>query len=288
MSRREDATSDLHCSESHFEVHGDVSVKWSTLIGIAVGSLLPVPLVLIIGTAILKQQAQVLHSSEKSAPVLEEGVMSSLQTFGRSCWKREDCEFPLGCLYFAGDPKGFCGGSTCQTDLQCDEGWTCQTLRTLESGPLIRTCVPVGSRKEGEACVMTLGMDGDTCVKGLRCNGGWCGRTCELDESMSCPEGSFCREGLNGPSCVPTCEGRTCAQGQQCVPMEGGASVCVEVLGENCRHVPCPEGQRCSLGPIRYKKSGAVKLKMACVQSHAENEVVCSDAGPAGCQPRHP
>src|SRR6185369_3015285 len=102
--------------------------------------------------------------------------------------------------------KGFCGGSTCQADFQCGEYWMCQTVHTLGDGALIRTCVPPGLRREGEACVRTLGRDEETCASGLRCNKGWCGRSCQADEPTSCPQGFFCREGLNGPSCLPTCE----------------------------------------------------------------------------------
>jgi hypothetical protein len=203
----------------------------------------------------------------KESPVLALEETWRLQTYSQKCWKGADCEPPLGCLSFsAHEREGLCSDSWCMTDLQCREEGTCQTVRTLDEGPLVRACVDPGWRKEGEACVLAMGPEKNTCARGLRCNDGWCGRPCDLDDSGSCPEGFFCRDGLNGPSCMPTCEGRNCSEGQQCVPMEDGVSVCVKLLGEDCRRTPCPEGLQCAMGPFRYTKSGVVKLKMACTQ----------------------
>lgn len=201
----------------------------------------------------------------KESPRLALEETWRLQTYSRKCWKGTDCEPPLGCLSVsAHEREGLCSDSWCRTDLQCGEGRTCQTLRTLDEGPLVRVCVEPGRRKEGEACVLARGPAESTCTRGLRCGGGWCGRPCEMGHPESCPEGSFCRDGLDGPSCLPTCEGRRCSEDQQCVPMGDGVSVCAKVLGENCRRAPCPEGRQCTLGPLRYTKSGTVKLEMSC------------------------
>ena len=139
--------------------------------------------------------------------------------------------------------------------------------------------------------MQTLGMDEETCALGLRCNEGWCGRPCQPDESTSCPEGFFCREGVNGPSCLPTCGARGCPEGQQCIALGEGISVCAVVRGENCQKVPCPEDSLCSVWPPRYRESRLV-LKMAC------SRLSCGDGEPACppgtsctrgvCQPRHP
>ena len=265
-----------------------MQVKRSTFLALLLGFLLPLPFVLFMGLA-WKSWSEERARMFKESPRLELEETWGLQTYSKKCWKGTDCESPLGCLSFSAyEREGLCSDSWCRTDLQCREGQTCQTLRTLDEGPLVRVCVDPGGRKEGEACVPAMGPEKSTCAQGLRCNDGWCGRPCEMDEPESCPEGFFCRDGLNGPSCLPTCEGRTCLEGQQCVPMEEGVSVCVKVLGENCRRTPCPEGQQCNFGPFRYTKSGVAKLKMACTQPRAGNEVACPDAGPAACQPRPP
>ncbi len=263
-------------------------MKRSTFLAIILCVLLPLPLVLIMGMA-WKSLSEERARRVKESPVLALEETWRLQTYSQKCWKGADCEPPLGCLSFsAHEREGLCSDSWCMTDLQCSEGGTCQTLPTLDDGPLVRACVSPGLRKEGEACVLAREPRRSTCARGLRCNGGWCGRPCELDDSKSCPEGFFCRDGLNGPSCMPSCEGMSCSEGQQCIPMEEGVSVCVKLLGEDCRRTPCPEGQQCTMGPLRYTKSGVVKLKMACMQLRAGNEAACPDAGPAACQSRHP
>jgi hypothetical protein len=238
-------------------------VKWSTFIGGIIGLVLPVPLMLLIDTIREERPVEAPHAIARVAPILPLHEQKALQTFGRDCWRHDDCEPPLGCLYFAGERKGFCGGSTCQMDFQCGGDWMCQTVRTLGGGGLIRTCVPPGVRKEGEACVQTLGVEEQTCAWGLRCTEGWCGRPCQLDEPTSCPRGFFCREGLEGPSCLPSCEGRRCPEGQECITLGEGISACAEVRGENCQKVPCPEGDLCFVWPPRYKDS-RLNLKMEC------------------------
>jgi hypothetical protein len=252
-------------------------VRWSTLLGGIAGLLLPVPLMFLAGAMRGGQPVEMPHVKEQVAPILPLHEQKALQTFGRDCSGREECEAPLGCLYFAGEREGFCGGSTCQADFQCGEDWMCQTVRTLGDGALIRTCVPPGMRKEGEACVQTLGQEEQTCAEGFRCNAGWCGRSCQPEDPTSCPQGFFCREGLDGPSCLPTCEASGCAEGQACVPLHEGISVCAVVRGENCQKVPCSNGGLCSVWPPRYKES-RLELKMAC------SLVSCSDGGP-GCPP---
>jgi hypothetical protein len=282
-------------------------VKWSTIIGGVIGFVLPVPLILLVDMMRREEPVEVPHADEQVAPILPLEEQKALQTFGRDCWKAEDCESPLGCLYFAGASKGFCGGSTCQADFQCGEDWMCQTVRTLGRGALIRTCVPPGMRREGEACVQTLGMDEETCALGFHCNAGWCGRSCQPEEPTSCPRGFFCREGLNGPSCLPTCEATGCREGQECISLGEGLSVCAVVRGENCQKVPCSDGGLCSVWPPRYKES-RLELKMACTRLSCSEDGpgcpqgttcvqgvcrhVCDpglpDAGPTVCPPRHP
>lgn len=247
----------------------------STFLAVVLGLLLPVPLVFLTSTAYWELWSDEGAKKVKAVPTLALEETWKLQTYGQRCWRGEDCERPLGCLSLSAlEREGICSDSWCMTDLQCTEGRTCQALPTLDDGPPVRACVDPGSRKEGEPCVLARKPLENTCASGLRCNEGWCGRPCQADEPTSCPQGFFCREGLNGPSCLPTCEATGCPGGQQCIAMGEGSSVCAVVRGENCQKVPCPAGGLCSVWPPRYKDSG-LELRMAC--SH----LPCGDAQPA-------
>jgi len=253
-------------------------VKPSSLLTLLLGLLLPVPLLLIVGTAFWNPWSEEGLRAAAATPILELEETWKLQTYSQACWRGQDCEPPLGCLGVSGTRReGLCSDSWCTTDLQCGEGETCRTLPTLDDGPLVRVCVDSGERKEGEACIPARGPGENTCEQGLHCNRAWCGRRCELKDPQSCPQGFFCREGLDGPSCLPTCEVSGCAEGQECVTLREGISVCAVVRGENCQKVPCSGGGLCSVWPPRYKDS-RLELKMACSQ------ISCSDGGP-GCPP---
>lgn len=252
-------------------------MKRSTLLTLLLGLLLPMPLMLI-----MAKGSGALGSKEGSrataTPILQLDETWELQTYSQRCWRGRDCEPPLGCLALSVSTReGLCSDSWCTTDLQCREGRVCRTLPTMDDGPLVRVCVHPGERKEGEACVSARGPLENTCKQGLRCNAGWCGRSCQPDEPTSCPQGFFCREGLDGPSCLPTCEATGCSEGQECVSLGEGISVCAMVRGENCQKMPCSDGGLCSVWPPRYKDS-RLELKMAC------SRISCSDGGPA-CPP---
>ena len=282
-------------------------MKRGTFFAIILGCLLPMPFVLVTGM-VWKSWSEERTRRAKESPILALEETWKLQTYSQKCWRGADCESPLGCLSFsANEREGLCSDSWCKTDLQCRDGSTCQTLPTLDEGPLVRACVFPGLRKEGEACVLAREPRDRTCAQGLHCNAGWCGRPCQSEVSTSCPEGFFCRSGIDGPSCLPTCEVKGCPEGQQCISMGEGISVCAVVRGENCQKVPCSEDRLCSLWPPRYKES-RLELRMACahfacgtgrpacppgtscVQGACRRtcEPVFPDAGPAVCQPRHP
>src|SRR6185503_4599109 len=97
-----------------------------------------------------------------------------------SCVSSSDCEPPQGCLYESRTGRTYCTTSQCATDAQCPEGQACQTLATEDSGPLVRFCVAIGVRQEGESCTKVPGDKEHACAPGLLCGGqdGWCSRPC--------------------------------------------------------------------------------------------------------------
>ncbi len=262
-------------------------MKWRTPVAIAAGLLLTVPLLLALGAALHPVREPVPERNAQLVPMLSWEESRKLQTFDRPCQTQEDCDAPLGCTPLNPGGPRVCLASECMTDLQCEEGFTCQALPTLERERWVRFCTPLGRRKEGEPCMKGLGIVRNSCEQGLICTA-WCGRPCTLNAPESCPEGFYCKEGgPEGPSCHPTCEGRGCPDGQQCIHIEGRTSLCAEVLGRNCQHEPCPERQECRLHFPRKRGQGWV-MGMECVQP-------CGDGAPCpeglvcaggACQPR--
>lgn len=205
------------------------------------------------------------------SPILTLDERRELMTHERSCKKAEDCEPPLGCLNL-GSGHSICMASECQTDLQCAEEFTCRALKSRGGGPWIHTCIVRGTAEEGEPCSSSYTFQQEAvCRPGLLCNG-HCGRPCQLDDSSSCPEGSICLKGREGPSCMPTCEGRTCPEGQECVPFKDGSSVCGKIWGENCQRQGCPEGTSCRTS---YFPGSPGEISMECIQRCGEGRPPC-------------
>jgi hypothetical protein len=220
-----------------------VPMKRRARLAVLLCLLLPVPLVWLLHTAM---DGGVLRepSGTRIAPMLSTEERRTLMSYERSCQKGEDCEAPLGCFINPRVMTRYCTDSRCLTDRHCPEGFVCRAMKTEDEEVLVRACALVGVRQEGEACKQMPATRESGCARGLLCQG-WCGRPCRLDEPTSCPEGFFCREGPDGPSCLPTCEGRSCPEGQQCVRFDGGISKCAEIHGRDCQRIPCPGGQRC-------------------------------------------
>ncbi len=251
----------------------DLSVRWRTAVAVLVGLLLPVPLLLLVGGALgwgVRPQADADLS-----PMLAWEEQRKLVTFGRACETSDDCEAPLACLQDTRrvvEPR--CVASECVTDFHCQEGFACREMVARGARMRVRTCVVEhGPRKEGQVCSRLPRTRDEACEKGLICRG-WCGRPCRVDEPASCPEGSYCDAGPNGPSCLPSCEGRTCPDGQQCARFKSGASACAVLRGQNCQQTPCPEGQQCRVtsSPQRPGEVG-----MECVSPCDEKAPSCPE-----------
>src|SRR4051794_21876973 len=61
-------------------------------------------------------------------PILSLDVRQSLLTYQRKCGTDADCESPLGCFIKDSSPFHVCLDSTCETDQQCDKGFSCVPL----------------------------------------------------------------------------------------------------------------------------------------------------------------
>ena len=73
-----------------------------------------------------------------------------------------------------------------------------------------------------------------------------------MKEPSSCPEGFFCADTTPGPACRPTCEGRDCPEGQQCIRDRKGASgLCRRATARTVR----------TTLPLRRKVSGYFRLR---------------------------
>jgi len=224
-------------------------VSWRKVAAICVSVLLPLPLVLLLW-ALLKPDVPAgpgrgMHVS----PMLDNEQRMRLLTYRHECRSGAECEPPLACLFEARYNQAYCTDSQCMLDAQCPENHACRPLATKDSGLLVRICVPIGERHEGEYCDPAPRDKGHACAAGLVCSGHdyhWCGRPCRPGaQATGCPEGFFCAETAPEPICLPTCTERECPEGQHCVRFEEGASVCARVYGPNCRESPCADGQVC-------------------------------------------
>ncbi len=241
-------------------------------LAVAVGLLLPIPLVLAIGTVRRWPEPQPEGQETRAvSPILTLDERRVLLTLERFCRTTQDCEEPLGCVPL---PSGeaLCMSSDCQTNMQCAEGFTCKALPSRGQGPLVRLCIVNGMVEEGAPCVPSYTFKHDVvCRPGLLCNG-YCGRPCRLGEPESCPEGTFCMDGGEGPACMPTCEGSVCGEGQRCVRFGKSLSVCARIRGEDCQSQPCPEGTRCSVSTLPRRPG---EIQMECARDCGEGHPPC-------------
>ena len=246
--------------------------RWRTRVAALLVLLIPLPLFGLLWLAWHKPQPQPVPGAD-FIPMLDLEQRRALPTYQRPCNTDKECDPPLGCFYNALPRTTYCTDSICSKDEHCPDGFACRPRKTEGTARLIHTCILVGERKEGERCSNRPYNGQEACMGGLLCQGR-CGRPCQLDVPTSCPEGFFCAEGRSAPpSCLPTCEGRTCPEGQQCISRGPRASICGRLHGEDCLQRPCPPGQECkTVEP--YHRSGEIWRE--CVQS-------CDNTSPSTC-----
>jgi hypothetical protein len=234
------------------------------------GVLLPLPLAWLLYAA-THGALQARIQEGRVVPILTDEEFRAQLSYLKPCQTDTDCTTPLACYFDPARRMHVCGDSTCQTDLQCEEGYTCRTLSTVGRQARVRLCVLKGVRAEGEQCAPFFPSAQYHCVPGLLCQD-WCGRPCQMEELESCPEGFFCREGPEGASCLPRCESQGCAAGQRCVSRDEGIAICATVHGQDCELEPCPEGQKCQMRALPEKPG---QLWGQCIQACGEDKPPC-------------
>jgi hypothetical protein len=225
-------------------------------------------------------------------PMLPDDVRRAMQTYERVCNTDADCDSPLGCLRIESEWRSECTDSRCMEDKDCPDGFACLPVKTRSGKTLVRRCSLIGSRGEGEMCDVLARTLRLGCARGLLCQAGWCGQPCRLDAPSSCPAGFFCSEGTEAPpSCLPTCKGRSCPEGQQCLSLDGGASLCRQVQGLDCRKNPCPKDQVCRLisppqrpWEVRTECRQECDMKTPCPEGTTCIRYECRET----CDPQHP
>jgi len=249
-------------------------MSWHRRLGVLAAFLLPLPLVLVLNGALRERPGPrpPVPGEARISPVLSSEERLGRMTYRRHCQKTADCEAPLGCFGDSMRKTHYCIDSQCTVDSQCPEGMVCRAQDTVDNGPLVRLCVPLGPRQEGERCLALPSDPRAACGPEWVCAGNpsWCGRPCAVSEATPCPEGYFCGSVAPEPICLPTCAKQGCPEGQRCVRDRQGASTCATVHGADCQHTPCPEGRECD---VKYNAPRPGEAWMECVRK-------CGDFGP--------
>lgn len=238
-------------------------MNWRSLSALLLALLLPVPLIWALGWWHLGGPGTPEEFSGDGGlvPRLSFDEQSKLPTFLRNCEGDEDCAAPLVCLQGVPLVKPYCTLSECATDLDCEEGFAC---RAVKAGPhVVRLCGARGQAREGEWCLKLPLHQASGCEPGLVCASNWCSRPCQPGEHADCPEGTVCGgDDAEGPACLPSCEGQTCPEGQRCVRLPQGPSICAHVNGRDCQREACSAGQVCEVYLHEARRGG--EAWMAC------------------------
>jgi hypothetical protein len=256
-------------------------MKWRMFLAVLLGLALPLPLAWLLYTSFLgriegEEVNRVLPQGVHLVPMLTLEERRRVPTYERRCESDADCDPQLRCFWDMRAQRSYCTDSKCMSDEQCPEGFSCRFMTPQNDKDVLRFCSLVGVRGEGELCVM-LPLDRDYgCRRDLSCHG-LCGRPCELDNPTSCPEGFFCEEDPAGATCMPTCEGRTCPEGQRCISRGKRVSMCARVFGPDCLQNPCASGQDCV---VSDHPEVANALWMQCLKRcSALRDAPCPDEG---------
>jgi hypothetical protein len=196
-------------------------MKWRTLLAVLFGLLLPLPLLwlecvsayaFIYGTDLSRPWGW------GHVPMLSIGARYGLPTYGVQCFSDADCDSPLRCFIQGSERFHRCMDSACVTDKDCPEDFTCRNLAVGNGRDLLRVCLLVGGRTEGQPCERFAFTREEGCARGFLCNG-TCGRPCRLNAPSSCPEGFLCERGEDGPLCKPVRQDPPCPAGELCFPV---------------------------------------------------------------------
>jgi hypothetical protein len=255
-------------------------MKWRARLAILLMFLLPVPLIWTMSSLLLPGMgtSKTREEGRRLVPMLPPDETRRLLTFERDCQRDEDCEAPLACMSGQFMWKSICVASTCAMDADCDQGLSCHSV--TEGERVLRMCGPPGEKTEGAFCMELPRTRSLGCAPGLMCTYKQCRRPCQLDGPNVCPEGYFCSaEDAKGPVCLPTCEGRSCPEGQRCMAGEHGISICVRLHGTDCQLNPCPADQVCEVAVQELQNGVWMKCIPSCdTQARpCPNDFMCLD-----------
>ncbi|REG34487.1 hypothetical protein ATI61_103387 [Archangium gephyra] len=239
-------------------------MKWRTRFAVLLAFLLSAPLMWSLNRLLVGELKVPVASGDASrlVPILSPDETSRLLTFARSCEGNEDCEAPLVCLREL-KWKRACVASTCATDADCSGGLSCYSVAVGER--VVRMCGAPGEVAEGAFCTELPRERNWACAPGLVCTHMSCRRPCQPQGSQGCPAGYFCSAAdVKGHVCLPTCEGRACAEGERCVALDHGVSVCARVHGSDCQLNPCPVGQVCGVSAGKMQGQVWMKCELPC------------------------
>jgi hypothetical protein len=169
------------------------------------------------------------------------------------CRADSDCPVGKGCIANRETRRFECMESECEEDVHCFPGFVCRQASRGDTGSIIRRCLPVGQRREGEPCDIRFVSAAGACQEGLICHRGVCSAPCRLEDPASCPEGYACEEGSNGVACFLDCRVRGCPGGQRCKSLGEGDFECLEQVNGECPERPCAEGERCNMRVSRSR-----------------------------------
>jgi hypothetical protein len=240
-------------------------MKWRARLAVLLGFLLAVPLMWASNRLLLGglSTSETREDGSRIVPILPPDETRRLLTFERPCRGDEDCDAPLVCLRGKLMWKAACVASQCSTDVDCSEGLSCYSIRAGER--VVRRCGAPGKAKAGEFCVELPLKPEMGCAPGLMCTDKRCRRSCQPQEPQGCPAGYFCSAAdVKGTVCLPTCEGQSCPEGQRCVALKHGASVCARVHGPDCQLNPCPAGQECEVTARESRNDVGMRCLLAC------------------------
>jgi hypothetical protein len=240
-------------------------MKWRAWLAILVGALLPAPLIWASSKLLWSSlNASVAHEeSRRLVPMLPPDETRRLLTFERNCNGEEDCDAPLACLPGQFMLHRACVASTCATDADCSQGLSCHSIAAGER--VLRMCGAPGEVAEGEFCQELPRLRSMACAPDLVCTHKRCRRPCRPQEPQSCPEEYSCHAAdSKGSVCLPNCQGRSCPEGQRCVALEHGVSICARVRGMDCQLNPCPAGQVCDIAAQESRNEVWMGCRFSC------------------------
>jgi hypothetical protein len=131
---------------------------------------------------------------------------------------------------------GTCGGRTCKTACDCNQGEDCRNGSCVRVSPPVYCCSKTGCRA-GQACVKTDGTSSTCAVE--------CRSQCDCQQGFRCVQGS-CFRSSTGYCCDKT----GCPTGRTCTTQSGQQSVCGGTPPPTtCKtRCDCNQGQDCQSG----------------------------------------